>query len=495
MKLRLQIVRGAGQSKTFIFTKAPIRVGRNSDNDLVLNDDGISRKQFEIVVEATGVMLRDLESSNGTEVNDVIATEVELKTGDMIKAGPVTFEILEIDATAEIRASTIQVRAAAQQERDRQAARAARTDDDRRSPRGTDNIRDERNTKDRGGGRNDRVHTRNLSAKTDAKSMATGLTPMDDGPAHGTKPQTRSPDSTRAAFARAARKLVSGEALRDKRTIRLLAIGALSFTIVVAVVAIATRKRDRSGELFPVDKTTAALAFGKGNVDVNTPDRVSFTFDSNRGRAELTYSVASVERHDQVEIVVNGERVGYAPQTAGGWTTGQRVAIPRRLLRQGRNIVTFDNLDIPARAGASPDDRWGIGEVMVSETALPKPDPAKAKQFFELGKASYESRSVSPQNLTRAVAYLEEAQLYVAAEETPPPIAETIQTQLTKVETELQNTFDSHMFSAEQALRFGDPQKARDALSDILRYFPDPNDPHHQRAKERLTELSLTNSP
>lgn len=477
MKLRMQIVRGSGEGKTFIFTKAPIRVGRGSDNDLVLNDDGVSRRQFEIVVEVTGVMLRDLESSNGTYVNDAIATETELKAGDRIKTGPVTFEILEIDATAEIRASTIQVKAAAQQERDRQAARKAR------QARTTDNVRTDR----------DRVQTRKYAA-ADA-SKGSGLTPMDDGQRDGTRPQTRNVDSTRAAFARAAKRLVSGEMLKDKRTLRYAAMAVLALVIIIALVTILLRKRDQSGEIFPLDRATAALAFGKGNVDIQTADRVSFSFESKRGLTELTYSVASIERPDQLEIVVNGERVGYAPQTSGGWSTGQRLPIPRRLLRAGRNIVTFDNLDIPARAGVQVDDRWGIGEVALSETALPKPDPAKAKQFYDLGKASFDTRAVAPQNLARAIAYLEEAQLYIAAEDDPPPIAETIETELKKVETELQNTYDQHMFTAEQSLRFGDPGKARDALREILRYFPDQNDPHHQRAKEKLTELSLSNTP
>ncbi|MBC7794988.1 MAG: FHA domain-containing protein [Clostridia bacterium] len=467
MKLRLQIVQGAGEGKTFIFTKVPVRVGRGSENDLVLNDDGISRKQFEIMIEATGVMLRDLESSNGTRVNDVIATETELKPGDMIKAGPVTFEVLEIDATAEIRVSTIQLRDARQLERDRVAARAAKI------ARATENVR---------------------PAAKESKLLAPALAPMADGPQVGTRAPTRNIDSTRAALARAARRFINVEGLKDRRT-RSIAMAGLALTTVIALIAIASRERDRSGEIFVVDKPTAALAFGKGNVDINTPDRVSFSFESNRGLAELTYAVASVERRDQVEIVVNGERVGYAPQTTGGWTTGLRLAIPRRLLRQGHNIVTFDNLDIPVRPGITIDDRWGIGEVMVTETTLPKVDLVKAKQFYDLGKAAFETRSIAPQNLTRAIAYLEEAGLYVASADETPAIAETIQTELSKVENELQTTYDHHIFTAEQALRFGDPQKARDALREILRYFPDPNDPHHQRAKEKLTELSLSNTP
>jgi pSer/pThr/pTyr-binding forkhead associated (FHA) protein len=66
MKLRLKIVKGSGEGKSFVFTKAPVRIGRGEGNDLVLNDDGISRLQCELVIEPAGVMLHDLTSANGT---------------------------------------------------------------------------------------------------------------------------------------------------------------------------------------------------------------------------------------------------------------------------------------------------------------------------------------------------------------------------------------------------------------------------------------------
>lgn len=452
MKLRLKIIKGSGEGKLFMFTKTPVRIGRASDNDLVLNDDGISRRQCEIVVEPTGVMLRDFQSANGTKVNDVIATETELKTGDSIGMGPVIFEVLEIDANNEIRATGT-----------RQSYPAAKADD-RRSPR---------------------------------KPPADSPTPMEEARDPGTRPAMRSSSqSPTAMLARAARML--GEKRDGKRP---LAMRLATLTIVVLLACgawyVATKymQVDHSGEVFAIDKTTGHTSYGKGNVDVTTSDRVSFAFNASGGRVELSYAAASIEREDQVEIVVNGERVGYAPQTAGGWTTGVKIVVPRRLLRQGRNIVTFDNTDIPSHGDKRGDDRWGIGQVAVTETALPKPDSAKAKQFYDLGKAAFDTRSVAPQNLTRSVAYLEEARLYVAAEETPSAIAQQIDKELAKVNAELQSTFETHIFTAQQALRFGETERARDALRDILRYFPDPNDPHHQAAKEKLTELGLGTAP
>ncbi|MEZ0310736.1 MAG: FHA domain-containing protein [Myxococcota bacterium] len=441
MKLRLKIVKGSGEGKSFVFTKAPVRIGRAPESDLVLNDDGISRLQCELLVEPAGVMLRDLTSANGTKVNDVIATETELKVGDSIGMGPVIFEVLEIDAHAEIRASGIQ------------AAKA------------------------------DRVVP---------KPMGEG----DPGTKPSAPPQKRSELVTKVAgkltgIFKSHQVVQSPRAQSSQRRIvRLAALTALVIAVCTAYYIAKHRKPDESFRVFPIDKTALATSYGKGNVDVVASDRATFTFDSQGGRVVIAYAAASIDRGDQVEIVVNGERVGYAPQTASGWTTGFRINVPRRLLKAERNIVIFDNLDIPARAGKE-DDRWAIGQVTVTETVLPAPDTAKAKQLHDLGKVAFDSRSVAPQNLTRALAYLEEAELFTAAEASPSPVAQDIEKLLTKVRAELQTTFEAHIFSAEQALRFGDTERARDALRDILRYFPDANDPRHQAAKERLAELGI----
>lgn len=323
MKLRLKIVKGSGEGKSFVFNKAPVRIGRGDGNDLVLNDDGISRLQCELVIESTGVMLRDLQSGNGTKVNDVIATEAELKTGDRIGMGPVTFEVLELDAGDEIQAQDM----------------VARADVHAQAPK-----------------------------------------PLPEHADHGTKPAL--PPKSRLA-GDAARKLTgifrtgvveSAEATAAQR--RMLRVGAAVVLLVamgVVYYIVSHRRRDQSAMLFPIDATSATTSYGKGNVDILASDRVGFTFDSQRGRVTLGYAAASVERADQVEIVVNGERVGYAPQAAGGWTTGLTVIVPRRLLKAGPNIVIFDNLDIPARAGHE-DDRWGVGQITVTEMAPPEPD-------------------------------------------------------------------------------------------------------------------------
>jgi len=66
---------------------AALRLGRGPDNDLVLHDEGVSRQHA--IVEAAGgkLILRDLESTNGTIVNGVQVRSCELHSGEVIRCG------------------------------------------------------------------------------------------------------------------------------------------------------------------------------------------------------------------------------------------------------------------------------------------------------------------------------------------------------------------------------------------------------------------------
>jgi pSer/pThr/pTyr-binding forkhead associated (FHA) protein len=65
-------------------------IGRDADNDIVLNDQTVSRCHALVEARLGSVMLTDLDSTNGTLVNDtpVPADEpIRLRHGDRIKIG------------------------------------------------------------------------------------------------------------------------------------------------------------------------------------------------------------------------------------------------------------------------------------------------------------------------------------------------------------------------------------------------------------------------
>jgi pSer/pThr/pTyr-binding forkhead associated (FHA) protein len=65
-------------------------VGRDAANDIVLNHESVSRNHAVITVESKVVSVRDLESKNGTYLNNQrIRYEVEMMSGAEIRFGKV----------------------------------------------------------------------------------------------------------------------------------------------------------------------------------------------------------------------------------------------------------------------------------------------------------------------------------------------------------------------------------------------------------------------
>jgi pSer/pThr/pTyr-binding forkhead associated (FHA) protein len=86
---------GPWLNKTFPL-KGTMVVGRVPGVDIQIEDDSVSRRHAEVVVQGRDVVLRDLGSANGTNVNGAPLTEeLALASGDIIQFGVVemTFEL------------------------------------------------------------------------------------------------------------------------------------------------------------------------------------------------------------------------------------------------------------------------------------------------------------------------------------------------------------------------------------------------------------------
>lgn len=69
-----------------------IRIGRNNDNDAVIEDSSVSRYHATLILENGVYILSDNNSSNGSFVNGSrITNEIELKENDIVKFGNVLF--------------------------------------------------------------------------------------------------------------------------------------------------------------------------------------------------------------------------------------------------------------------------------------------------------------------------------------------------------------------------------------------------------------------
>lgn len=72
-------------------------IGRAADCDIHLDDDSVSREHAEIRRETEGYVLHDLESTNGTWVNDERVSSTLLTAGDRVRWGSQIVKFLSSD--------------------------------------------------------------------------------------------------------------------------------------------------------------------------------------------------------------------------------------------------------------------------------------------------------------------------------------------------------------------------------------------------------------
>lgn len=68
-------------------------VGRNPTNDVRLTEASVSSFHCEIEVDAQGVRVRDLQSTNGTRVNNAPVENAEVRPGDELALGEVRLQM------------------------------------------------------------------------------------------------------------------------------------------------------------------------------------------------------------------------------------------------------------------------------------------------------------------------------------------------------------------------------------------------------------------
>ena len=67
--------------------------GREAQLHITDTEETVSRSHFDIVVKEGHAVIRDLNSLNGTCVNDMMIEEADLKKGDTVRAGKVLLKV------------------------------------------------------------------------------------------------------------------------------------------------------------------------------------------------------------------------------------------------------------------------------------------------------------------------------------------------------------------------------------------------------------------
>jgi diguanylate cyclase (GGDEF)-like protein len=85
---------GPGMATRYPLSNTPLIIGRGSDCDIRINDHSVSRRHARVQPGAEGYYVADLQSTNGTFVNDAPASMCRLKDGDYLRVGNCIYRYL-----------------------------------------------------------------------------------------------------------------------------------------------------------------------------------------------------------------------------------------------------------------------------------------------------------------------------------------------------------------------------------------------------------------
>lgn len=83
-----------GVGSCYILGDVPLNIGREPDADIRINDTSVSRRHARVVPDSDGYAVQDLQSTNGTFVNDVRVSVQKLRAGDYLHIGTTIFRYL-----------------------------------------------------------------------------------------------------------------------------------------------------------------------------------------------------------------------------------------------------------------------------------------------------------------------------------------------------------------------------------------------------------------
>lgn len=464
MGFSLLIREGHGAGETLRFDQPEVTFGRVTDNDVVLYDPDVSRKHFSIVLEGDCYVLKDLGSSNGTQLNGEMIDAYPLSSGDEIQVGQMIFEF---------KAGAPRRNLPAKRQRSRERAPA-----EARGGKGGA-AKHSAPPAVRGGGA--------MSARRDARSGGAMAT------SGGGSARERFKARKAAATPMGKAKLWYG-GLAPKRRLMLNVGGGVGLLLVVLMVLASVGgdeplvgPRDLSGRELRYEPEMGDWAFGYGFDDVSHQARSSlgFQFPYADGRVTIIFDVGFVEGGDEVEIRLNDERlVGYAPVSIGTWVRDVEMVLPHNGLRQNSmNTIVFDQVRNP---GSSPPATWGIRNLRIREDPLPSPNPRRAEERFELAEQRWQNREISPRNIYDACRNYREARDYLELIEVKPPLYDEVNARISECSSELETIYRRLVFEAQRHERYRQWEQAQATLMQGLEFFPDETDPRHMTLQNWL---------
>lgn len=481
-----------------------MKIGRTSENDLVLHDNGVSRRHANLVERLGLYFVEDLGSSNGTDLNGKKITEAQqLRDGDRITVGPVEFTFVWVppdgdeDATRPIRRNA-PVRPYGSSEDTLPAELAAMEV----APTG---FRPSLQASGAGSvlpGAGPRLEPHALEKASGSAAVAAR-------PERGALASPGAEGETAADRARRRRELSgtlggqlrlfwSGLSVPGRIAAGLLSglavigmVGALAW-LVVPAGGVGGAGGPEPTEL-GFESVTASFGLGEG-VMFARPDQKLFEFrfvSPTRAVAVLHYQARDVSK-EEVNVTLNGAAVGWVPPDTN--VTSEREIeqiLPLGVLRRNEvNQLVFDNVRNPP--GREPWRVWNIRLEVIPVPELP-PDQllATARQYTTAGNQFYGLKDVGAENLFKAWQQYRFAWITLEALDEKPDLYQDVRYQLGRVATELDQKCGQLMLDFQRQVQFRNAKRARAVLADVRRRFPTTDHRCHNLALEKAYEHEL----
>ncbi|RZL88176.1 MAG: FHA domain-containing protein [Variovorax sp.] len=96
---RLIIMSKRGATRQVMLSAARTTLGRDAGNTVVIESERASRRHAVVIRDGAQVWVRDLDSSNGTFVNEERVTCCRLEHGDVVEVGDFRLRFLDRVAT------------------------------------------------------------------------------------------------------------------------------------------------------------------------------------------------------------------------------------------------------------------------------------------------------------------------------------------------------------------------------------------------------------
>ncbi len=85
---------GGNLGRRYELTEPLVTVGRDPDNGIVIDTDSVSRRHAQIETKKGEKFIVDLQSTNGSYLNDNMVFRAQLRNGDLLKIGDTIFKFL-----------------------------------------------------------------------------------------------------------------------------------------------------------------------------------------------------------------------------------------------------------------------------------------------------------------------------------------------------------------------------------------------------------------